>query len=258
MGNFRDTHFKGDSSEAWMSRREDRYFMRTQGPDGALSEYPVQWVIGGKRMQDPVTVTEDGRWQVLPIYFHVTGKSAWVDYSEKRQGELTPDHPFFWANFARSAQHACLDCHTTGLDVQLRPERPPWSTAFADAGVACESCHGPGARHAETQKPKDIVQPKHLPRRAGAWPCAGSATGHADAFSMLDAAHRFRPGQRYEDSYQPMVLLVGGELSGDYFEDGRPSTSSFEYQALTQSRCYMKGGATCLLPHRAPRHARAQ
>ncbi|WP_224247590.1 hypothetical protein [Hyalangium gracile] len=49
-----------------------------------------------------------------------------------------------------------------------------------------------------------------------------------------------------------MVLLVAGELSGDYFEDGRPSTSSFENQALTQSLCHMKGGATCLTCHSAP------
>lgn len=252
VGNFRDTHFKGESSEAWMSRREDRFFMRTLGLDGNVAEYPVQWVVGGKRMQDPVTVTEDGRWQVLPVYFHVTGKGEWVDYSEKKQGKLTPEHPFFWANFARSAQHACLDCHTTGLDVRYDRAAHKWTTTFADAGVACESCHGPGARHVETQDPKDIVHPKHLPAELGLAVCAQCHGPRRTLFPMLDAAHRFRPGQRYEDFYQPMVLLVGGERSGDYFEDGRPSTSSFEYQALAQSQCHMKGGATCLSCHTAP------
>jgi len=257
VGNFRGTHFKGDSSEAWMSRREDHFFMRTQGPTGELGEYPVQWVVGGKRMQDPVTLLEDGRWQVLPVYFHVTGKSAWVDYSEKRQGKLSPDHPFFWANFARSAQHACLDCHTSGLDVRYDRGAHRWNTTFADAGVACESCHGPGARHAETQEPKDIVQPKHLAPELGLAVCGQCHGPRRTLFPMLDAAHRFQPGQRYEDSYQPMVLLVGNDLSGDYFEDGRPSTSSFEYQALTQSLCYMKGGATCLSCHTAPHESHA-
>jgi hypothetical protein len=195
---------------------------------------------------------EDGSWQVLPTYFHVTGKSSWVDYSEKRQGKLTPDHPFFWANFARSAQHACLDCHTTGLDVRYDRSAHRWNTTFADAGVACESCHGPGARHAETQEPKDIVHPKHLPPELGLAVCAQCHGPRRTLFPMLDAAHHFRPGQRYEDSYQPMVLLVGKDLSGDYFSDGRPSTSSFENQALTQSLCYMKGGATCLTCHSAP------
>lgn len=257
VGNFRGTHFRGESSEAWMSQREDHFLMRTQSPDGSLAEYPVQWVVGGKRMQDPVTLMPDGRWQVLPVYFHVTGKGEWVDYSEKRQGKLTPDHPFFWANFARSAQHACLDCHTTGLNVRYDRSSHRWSTTFADAGVACESCHGPGARHAETQDPKDIVHPKHLPPEQGLAVCAQCHGPRRPLFPILDAAHHFRPGQRYEDSYQPMVLLVGNDLSGDYFEDGRPSTSSFEYQALTQSLCYMKGGATCLSCHTAPHAAHA-
>jgi hypothetical protein len=235
-----------------MSRGKNQFFMRTLGVDGNVSSYPVRWVVGGKRMQDPVTEMDDGRWQVLPVYYHVTGKGAWVDYSEKRQGKLTPDHPFFWANFARSTQHACLDCHTTGLDVRYDRENHRWSTAFADAGVACESCHGPGARHAETQDPKDIVQPKHLPPELALAVCAQCHGPRRPLFPILDAAHHFRPGERYEDFYQPMVLLMGGDISGDYFEDGRPSTSSFETQALTQSLCYLKGGATCLSCHSAP------
>ena len=51
-------------------------------------------MIGGKRMQDAVTVFPDGRWQVLPIYFHVREKK-WVDFTEAKQGALTPEHPFW-------------------------------------------------------------------------------------------------------------------------------------------------------------------
>ena len=44
-------------------------------------------------------------------------------------------------------------------------------------------------------------------------------------FPMLDSEHRFRAGERYEDHFQPLVVVNGGERSGDYFADGRP----FEY-----------------------------
>ena len=252
VGDFRKTHFKGESSEAWMRRDRESHHMRTRGADGQLAEFPVQWVIGGKRMQDPVTVLPDGRWQVLPVYFHVTGKGEWVDYSEKKQGALTPEHPFFWTNFRRSAQHACLDCHVTGLDARYDRAAHTWTTRFTDAGVACESCHGPGARHADTQDPKDIVQPAKLTPEQGLAVCAQCHGPRKPLFPILDAAHRFQPGQRYDDHYQPIVLFVGNERSGDYFTDGRPSTSSFEYQALLQSRCHTQGGATCLTCHTAP------
>ncbi len=253
VGDFANAHYKGDSSEAWMTRRDERSFMRTQGPTGAVSEYPVDWVVGGKRMQDPITRMPDGRWQVLPIYFHVTGKGEWVDYSESKQGALSTDHPFFWSNWQRNSQHSCLDCHVTGLNTRYDRRSHRWSTGFADAGVACESCHGPGARHVETQLEKDIVQPSKLPPQKGMAVCAQCHGPHRTLFPLLDAQHHFQPGERYEDHYQPMVVLISGsDRSGDFFEDGRPKTSSFEYQALSQSRCAMQGGATCLTCHTAP------
>ncbi|WP_257458311.1 HEAT repeat domain-containing protein [Archangium lipolyticum] len=252
VGDFSQTHFKGESSEAWMSRRDEHSFMSTRGPTGGTFEYPVHWVVGGKRMQDPVTVMPDGRWQVLPIYFHVTGKGEWVDYSETKQGALTTDHPFFWSNWQRNAQHSCLDCHVTGLNATYDRQAHQWSTGFADPGVACESCHGPGARHAETQLKKDIVQPAKLPPREELAVCGQCHGPHRTLFPLLDARHRFHPGDSYEDHYQPMVVTLGNQRSGDYFDDGRPKTSSFEYQALSQSRCHLQGGATCLTCHTAP------
>src|SRR5262249_31939960 len=98
VGNFRDAHFAGSSSEAWTHTRRDRFVMRTHGPDGALGDFAVDWVIGGKRMQDDLTIFGDGRWQVLPVYFQVTQR-RWVDYTEAKQGPLAPDHPFYWTNF---------------------------------------------------------------------------------------------------------------------------------------------------------------
>lgn len=252
VGNFRNAHFKGDSSEAWMRHEADKHLMRTRGADGELAEFPVNWVVGGKRMQDPVTILPDGRWQVLPVYFHVTGKGEWVDYSETKQGALTPDHPFFWANFRRSAQHACLDCHVTGLQASYDRSAHTWATKFTDHGVACESCHGPGAIHADSQDPKDIIQPSKLSNSQALAVCAQCHGPRRPLFPILDAAHRFQPGQAYEDHYQPIVLMVGNERSGDFFTDGRPSTSSFEYQALIQSKCHLQGGATCLTCHTAP------
>jgi hypothetical protein len=55
-GDFKNAHYKGDSSEAWMSAQDEHFTMRTKGPGGALDAYPVHWVVGGKRMQDPITM----------------------------------------------------------------------------------------------------------------------------------------------------------------------------------------------------------
>src|SRR5439155_11766239 len=65
-----------------------------------------------------------------------------------------------------------------------------------------------------------------------------------------------------DEMYEPIVITMpdGGD-STDYFADGKPKTSSFEYQAMLQSRCYLKGKADCLTCHTAPhdpKHRKAE
>ncbi|HEV7557608.1 MAG TPA: ammonia-forming cytochrome c nitrite reductase subunit c552 [Kofleriaceae bacterium] len=252
VGNFANAHFTGASSEAWMTKAKDgAYEMRTHGPDGGFADFKVDWVIGGKRMQDNVTVFPDGRWQVLPVYFHVTDHS-WVDYTETKQGALTPEHPFYWTNARRMANHECLDCHTTGLTVTYSDDKRHWDTSFADGSVACEDCHGPGGRHADTSEPRDIIHPVKA-KQLGMTACARCHGPRNPLFPLLDSSHRFELGDSYDEFYDPIVVVLPQQgVSSDFFADGRPRTSSFEYQALIQSQCFRKGGVTCLDCHTAP------
>jgi hypothetical protein len=250
VGDFANAHFKGASSEATMARHGQARTMRTAGPGGTLAEFPVTWVIGGKRMQDAVTVLPDGRWQVLPVYFHVRGAGragAWVDFTEAKQGALTPEHPFWWTNVRRMANHECLDCHTTGL--RVAEANGMWTTQAADFTVACEACHGPGGTHAESSNKTDISKPSTTNITA----CARCHGPRQPLWPLLDADHAFDLRGDYDEAYDPIVItLPGGGTSSDFFADGRPATSSFEYQAMLQSACYRKGGATCLTCHSAP------
>lgn len=234
-----------------MTRKGNVSTMRTHGPDGELAPFHVDYVIGGKRMQDAVTVFPDGRWQVLPVYFHVADRT-WVDYTEAKQGPLSPEHPFYWTNARRMANHECLDCHTTALHVDYSEATRAWTTSFVDGNVACEDCHGPGSRHAETSEPADIVHPVHS-GAVGMSACARCHGPRRPLFSLLDSEHQFRLGDAYDELYDPIVVTMpDGGASPDYFVDGKPKTSSFEYQAMLQSACYRKGKADCLTCHTAP------
>ncbi len=256
VGDFNGAHFKGLSSEAWMRREDSLYVVRTRDQDGVIHDYQVQWVLGGKRMQDPVTVLDDGRWQVLPVYYHVTAHE-WVDFTEARQGPVGPSHPFFWTNFRRTANRECMDCHTTGLEVSYASDTHRFTTHFVEPGVACESCHGPGRRHSATADPKEIVNPGRIGATLGLAVCASCHGQREPIFPLLDAAHHFQPGQRYEDRYQVLAVTDGPLISPDFFTDGRPRSSSLEYQAILQSRCHLKGEATCLSCHTSPHEPHA-
>ena len=255
VGRFDGAHFKGQSTEATMSKKGSTWLMRTADREGKVADHPVNWLIGGKRMQDALTELEDGRWQVLPVYFHVTGVGAWVDYNEAKQGVVGPAHPFFWQNFRRTANRECLSCHATGVSVSYNRENHRWTTSMVEGGVGCEACHGPGARHVESKSAADVVSlTKVTPAQKDAV-CASCHGPREPVFPFLDVSHRFVPGASYEAYFQPSGLVDGETRSGEFFVDGRPSSSSFEWQALQQSKCFMQGGVTCLSCHTAPHSA---
>lgn len=72
----------------------------------------------------------------------------------------------------------CYECHTTGfgkggfVSLEKTPEL---------AEVGCESCHGPGRKHAESGDPKDIAKPGN----------ASACTGCHSAERVQD--FRFKP-----------------------------------------------------------------
>ncbi len=251
VGRFTGQHFKGESTEATMFTRGSRWVMRTADRQGTTTDYPLSYVIGGKRMQDAVTTFPDGRWQVLPVYFHVTGKGEWVDYNAAKQGRVTAEHPFFWTNFRRTANRECIACHATGWDVRYSRADHRWTTD-AEPGVGCEACHGPGARHAESKAAADIIAFSKLTAAQAMAICASCHGPREPLFPFLDRAHRFTPGLAYDATFQPSGLIDGENRSGEFFVDGRPSSSSFEWQALQQSRCFRVGQATCATCHTSP------
>jgi DmsE family decaheme c-type cytochrome len=56
-------------------------------------------------------------------------------------------------------------------------------------GMACEGCHGPGAKHAETTETKDIIQPAKLGGLKSMQTCLGCHTGQPVQTAHLQNAH---------------------------------------------------------------------
>lgn len=182
---------------------------------------------------------------------HAQQYTRWLADGHRRglSNEAPPTH------FAGRPQHECLGCHATGRRVVF-DSQIGFQTAISDAGSACESCHGPGARHAETRAAVDIVHPGKLARRDRGRAlslCAQCHGARQSIFPLVDTEHRYHAGDRDDDTYLPILFANGSERSPDYFSDGRPASSGFEAQALAQSRCALRSPSmTCLTCHTAP------
>ncbi len=77
----------------------------------------------------------------------------WVKYQPKNDWWAAESiYPSEWNK--RPTSRLCEGCHTTGFNVETKE--------LVERNIACESCHGAGARHAESQEKADIINPAFL------------------------------------------------------------------------------------------------
>src|SRR5512138_1323719 len=108
-------------------------------PEIPFTKRDITHVVGSHWVQKYLTEI-DGVLYVLPKTWNVPNRE-WESFSV-----------FNWRQKPYSV--ACYGCHTVGLDIA--------TGSFVEEAIGCESCHGPGARHAGSEQAADIVNPARL------------------------------------------------------------------------------------------------
>jgi len=169
-------------------------------------------------------------------------------YADRRVWDMAPGY----ANATEApmnlpALSSCLDCHVSGIRPPIEGTENRYKMPlFAQSGVSCERCHGPGAAHAAGGA---IVNPAKLaPDRRDAICMQCHLEGNAAIECPGKHLYEFRPGD---------------DLSGYvryYVESGQPATglgANSQFEALAQSACKKKSGdamscISCHNPHGSP------
>jgi tetratricopeptide (TPR) repeat protein len=151
LGNFDDSKFQYAGITTQFFRREDGYWIRTDGADGKLQDFKVQYVFGVAPLQQYLLELSQGRLQALTI--------AWDSRPERDGGQrwfhLYPDEqitagdPLHWTGPYQNWNGRCAECHSTNLQKNFDLQQQTFSTTWTELNVACESCHGPGSSHRE-------------------------------------------------------------------------------------------------------------
>ncbi len=133
----------------------------------------------------------DGYLFELPVSWYVQTQSwdASPGYEQYRH-----------ARFDRPVEDSCLGCHASRVrvvrDTQNRFGEPP----FADNGVSCERCHGPGSEHVQNPAAAPMVNPAALDPERRDSVCAQC---HLSGVSRVTRAGRrfadFRAGEKIAD-----------------------------------------------------------
>jgi predicted CXXCH cytochrome family protein len=269
LGDFADMKFRHRGVESHFFRRGDKFMVRTDGPDGKLTDYEIAYTFGVYPLQQYLIAFPGGRYQALPI--------AWDSRPKEKNGQrwfhLQPerkvDHqdPLHWTGNYQNWALQCAECHSTDLRKGYDAATNTYMTTYAEINVACEACHGPGSRHVEwagkAKPPYTAQDDKGLPRFASHWREAWKFPTPDARFAVRDrpadhagmnvcaACHARRgtlsearqPGAPLEDTHRLAMLTAP-----NYHADGQQREEVYVWGSFLQSKMH-QNGVTCMDCH---------
>ena len=228
-----------DTSKGWV---------RESGLEGE-KKFPIAHVMGGKNVYYFLTPHEKGRLQVLPLAYDVQ-KQVWFDTAASGvrhfPGQRT-DAPLLWTDPEYTFNTSCYSCHVSQLSTNYDLQTDTYNTVWAEPGINCEACHGPGEEHVRAFRaaPKDKT-PKDLKLIS-----MNDFTVH-QLNSMCASCHAklspvtpsFTPGERFFDHYNLVTLE-----HLDFYPDGRDLGENYTMTSWRMSPCVKAGKLDCMHCH---------
>jgi tetratricopeptide (TPR) repeat protein len=288
LGDFADARFEQDGQRSRFFRRNGKFWVNTEGPDGRLQDFEIRYTFGVEPLQQYLIALPGGRLQALGIAWdaqpRALGGQRW--YALYPDSPPLPGEPAHWSGRDQNWNFMCASCHSTGLAKNFDLAKNSFATRWAEMNVACEACHGPGARHqawarGSRQGDSGLAAPLDAMTKI-AWrfdsPEQNIATPHGDVTAAQQAeeacygCHSRRqelrrqaePGGRFLDNYLPSLLEptlyhADGQIDGEVFEYGSFIQSKMHRAGVTCSNCHQShslklkagGNALCAQCHRS-------
>ncbi|HEV3447606.1 MAG TPA: tetratricopeptide repeat protein, partial [Gemmataceae bacterium] len=245
LGDFGGVDFEHKGVVSHFFKKGDKYFVRTQGPDGKPADFEIAYTFGVDPLQQYLIKLPGGKLQAFPVAWDVLGK-RWFHLLP---GENTPPGDWLhWTGRGQNANTTCIGCHTTGFEKRYDALSDTFSSRWSEINVSCQSCHGPGAAHvtwAKTRAPADKTATRYglAVDFAGMDPHAKVDTCAMCHSRRSELTGTFNAGQHFMDQFLPANLRTGF-----YFADGQQEDEVYAFGSFRQSKMYQLG-VTCMECH---------
>jgi len=230
-------------------RRGEEYLVTTDGPDGRIETFQVEYVFGVRPLQQYLVKFPDGRMQCLPTAYDSI-RGAWFHLYP---AETIPSGDVLhWTKPLQNWNYMCAECHSTDLRKNFDLAENTYDTNWFEIDVSCETCHGPGSLHVELADANSLFWDRRL---GFALPNLKSEDSHVEIETCAPCHTRRQvvypncmAGDKFLDHYLPQLL--DGNL---YYADGQILEEDYVYGSFIQSLMYRKGVrcSDCHDPHTA-------
>ncbi|MGK7396333.1 MAG: tetratricopeptide repeat protein [Candidatus Cyclobacteriaceae bacterium M3_2C_046] len=248
-GDFNNITFVSQGVISSFFRKDGKYFVNTEGPDGNNQDYEIIYTFGITPLQQYIVEFPDGRYQCLRVAWD-TEKKKWFDlYPDFK---VASDEWLHWTRGGLNWNTMCSDCHSTNVHKNFDEETGTFNTTYSIINVSCEACHGPGKAHLEyitsgEYQPGDTYQADHHLH----------LTSNLSSEEQVDQCARchsrrvqYTPAYNHQgtfmDHYAPEILR-----DNLYFPDGQILEEDYVYSSFVQSKMYQQGVkcSNCHDPH---------
>jgi tetratricopeptide (TPR) repeat protein len=238
LADFNDTKFEYQSVTTRFFRRDGKFMVNTEGPDGKFHDYEIKYTFGVRPLQQYMVEFPDGRVQVLRESWDVKNKKwFFVTPPDVLNERIMPGDPLHWTGIAQNWNTTCADCHSTNVHKNYDPKANTYKTSWNEINVSCEECHGPGSVHVDLATRWSpfwdrnvgygLPDLKNKNLKVQLETCAKC---HARRYQVHED---FRPGKPFLNYYEPVVLA-----QSLYQADGQILDEVYEYDSFTQSKMH--------------------
>ena len=271
LGDFSDATFDYYGVKSRFFRKDGKFFVETDGPEGKLATFEVKFTFGIDPLQQYLVEFPDGRIQALSI--------AWDSRPKERGGQhwfhlypneaIKHDDVLHWTKLNQNWNFMCAECHSTGVRKNYDAANDRFNTTWAEISVGCETCHGKGSRHIAWAHDRQSWWPfgKHDDKSKGlavrfderrdvTWrhdPKTGNPQRNftppilrkeVETCGLCHArraefSEDWMPGQWLSDTH-----VVSELAHGLYYADGQMQDEVYNYGSFKQSKMFA-AGVTC-------------
>lgn len=274
LGDFNNAEFIANNVNTRFFKKNDKYFVTTDGSEGNLEDFEIKYTFGVEPLQQYLIEMQNGRIQAFNIAWDTRplneGGQRWFHlYPDEK---ITYDDELHWTGLNHNWNYMCSECHSTNLEKNYNNEADSFSTTWSEIDVSCEACHGPASNHLELTQSLTVVELNNHDNKgfevyleswsSGDWvfknnnPIA-SLEHKRNSTTLIDncgRCHSRRSSLHNKQSYKTSIhdsYIVSLLEPGLYHADGQINDEVYVYGSFIQSKMHQAGVncTDCHEPH---------